>query len=153
MKINEINSQKYIANISQNAAKKEPVVKKQAANGKDEIQLSLKGKQLSHSKHLLRLAKEKLKSIPDVRYDKIEKAVKNIQEGKYNRPEVVQKIAANLIQTPDFQEIVQQKVQNKIIPSEKVQEIRTKMDSGFYSTPEVVNKVAQKIIQDFGEGE
>jgi len=153
MKINEINSQKYISNVSQHAAKKEPIIKKQAPNGKDEIQLSLKGKQLSQSKHFLRVAKEKLKDIPDVRFYKIEEAVKNIHEGKYDHPEVVEKIANTLIQQPDFREIVQQKVQGKIFPSEKIQEIRAKMDSGFYSTPEVVDKIAQKLLKDFEEGE
>ncbi|NOY77256.1 MAG: hypothetical protein GXO76_05235 [Calditrichaeota bacterium] len=149
MKINEINSQKYISNINQHAAKKEPVVKKQAPNGKDEIQLSLKGKQLSQSKHLLGIAKEKLKNIPDVRFDKIEEAVKNIQEGKYNQPEVVEKVAHAIIQQADFQEIIGQKAQSQTLSPERIQDIQTKMSSGFYSKPEVVDKIAQKILRDF----
>lgn len=150
MKINEINSQKYISNITQHAANKESIIKKQAPNGKDEVQLSLKGKQLSQSKHLLKIAKEKLKNIPDVRFDKIETSIKNIHEGKYNRHEVVENIASTLMQKIDFKEIIQQKAQDKIISTEQVHGIRAKMSSGFYSTPEVVNTIAQKILKDLG---
>ena len=152
MKINEINSQKYVSEISKNIVKKEPLAKQHISNGKDEIQLSLKGKQLSQSKRLLKIAKAKLKDIPDVRFDKIESAVKNIRNGKHSSSEVVGKIADSLLQKPEFQEIIQQKGQKNIIPTEKVQEIKAKMDSDFYSKPEIVDKIARNILKDFSSG-
>ena len=152
MKINEINSQKYISGVQQDTGKKEPVQKQQAKNGKDEILISFQGKKLSHSKRLLQIAKEKLKSVPDIRLDKIEASVQKIEAGEYSKPEAVGSIAESLLQKPEFQAIVQQKAQNKIIPSDRVQEIRNKMTSDFYAKPEVVDQIAQKIIADFKQG-
>ncbi len=81
----------------ENAKKAEPAKSKSPASA-DRTDLSSSGQRLSETKAQVSLIATQLSSQPDVRTEKINEARQKIQDGYYNTPEFVDKLADKLAQ-------------------------------------------------------
>lgn len=147
MKIEEINNQELIGlNVTKQVQGILPTTPNEEK--RDTISISEEGKQLNEKSRLLKTAAHELQEIPDVRFEKIERAVSRIAENFYERPEIQQKIAENMLHETKELHIAETEQGKSVTFATKVETIRHKIASGFYNNPEVVQKVAEKLLQD-----
>ncbi|NQT34057.1 hypothetical protein HQ587_02610 [bacterium] len=91
-------------------------------------------------------AKLVLETIPDVRDDKIELALKRLEEGFYDRPEILAETVAGMIADPEANPSL------RTLTSEEIETIRNRIESGYYGKEEIRNIIASGIIDDALEG-
>jgi len=80
----------------ENAKKTEPA--KSKSSSADRIDFSSSGQRLSEANAQVSVIATQLSSQPDVRIDKVNEAKQKIQDGFYNTPEFVDKLADKLAQ-------------------------------------------------------
>ena len=93
--------------------------------------------------HLLEGAKLVFEAIPDVRADKVAQAKQRLAEGYYDRPAVIDQIAARLAADPEAQPSAQ-------ISLAEQAEIRRRLAEGFYDSPEAIEKIATGLVEEAG---
>ncbi len=103
------------------------------AKKQDSLQVDQQRKQEAH---LIENSRLFLDELPDVRAYRVQQAKRRLQEGYYNRPEVLEETAAKLLQ--DESEI----------SAENVKQAQNKLAGGQYDKPEVLDETAQRIIRD-----
>ncbi|MCX6639284.1 MAG: hypothetical protein NTW14_02215 [bacterium] len=89
---------------------------------------------------LVENAKLMLGELPEVRTDKVELARQRMQEGYYDRPEVLQAAAEKIAK----QEIGGESDQ---INPQNVQRARQRIVSGYYDQQQVLDQTAEKIVK------
>ncbi len=91
--------------------------------------------------HLLEGAKLVFDALPDVRADRVAAATKRLAEGFYDRPEVVDQIAARLAADPEARPAAP-------LSLEQQSEIRRRLAEGYYDSPEAVEKIAEGLAAE-----
>ncbi len=67
---------------------------KKSGQKPEQVELSRRGKELAH---LLAVACEKIRNMPDIRQEKVKEVAEKLKSGYYDRPEVYEKVADELI--------------------------------------------------------
>jgi len=87
-----------------------------------------------------------------VREDMIEAVARRVSSRTYETPEVREKVAEQLIESPALSGTVYEAAGDRpaTVRSEKVESAQTKAVSGYYDRPEVLNAAAEKLIDALG---
>lgn len=80
-------------------------------------------------------AKLVYEALPDVREDRVAQAKQRLTDGYYDRPEVIDQIAARLSADPEA-------VPAAPLSLERQAEIKRRLTEGFYDSPQVVDTIA-----------
>ncbi len=155
MKINELGPKQYRPEIQKPTEQPKSGLKPKAGKEKsiDKVDVSGISKQSEKTNRLFRIAKAKIQNVPDVRYDKIQAAKEKIENGMYNRPEVMSVLAEKLAKNPEISAALAQSQKNdgsEGMSPQRLELIRNRLNSGFYNKPDVVEKIADSVMKDLG---
>lgn len=155
MKINELGPKQQYPEIQKPTEQAKGAQKPQAGKQKsvDKVEVAGIARQSKETGRLFRLAKAKMQAIADVRYDKIQAAKRKIENGEYNRPEVISALADKLAKNPEIQASLPksaEKAASAGLSPQRMEVIKNRLQSGFYDKPEVVEKIANSILTDLG---
>ncbi len=148
MKVEQIKNQEYIIQNVANQVQKAPSPK---VEKRDSVSISKEGKQLNEKSRLLKTAVQKFQQLPDVRFEKIEKAVNRIAENFYEHPEVQNKIVENILHEAKELHTLETEREGKTTFTKKVEVIRHRIATGFYNKPEVIQKIAGSLLREVVE--
>ncbi len=162
MKINELGPKQYYPEIQKPAEQSDqvkgtPKPEKGKPKSIDKVEVAGVTKQSKETARLFHLAKSKLQQVSDVRYDKLQAARKKIENGEYNRPEVLNALAEKLAKNPEIRAAlggIESNTSMEGLSPQRMEVIRNRVKSGYYNRPEVVDKIADSLLTHLdSEGE
>ena len=130
---------------------------------RDTVSISPQAKSLQQIQTEVKIAKEALKNIPNVREGVLEEVSSRIQSGYYNSPEFRSALAERLSgllsegisNTPSARSgesitDASSTPGNSAIPPDRLNEIRERISGNYYSSNSVKDNIADKILKNMG---
>ncbi len=90
---------------------------------------------------LLEGAKLVFEALPNIRADRVAQAKRRLDEGYYDRPEVIDQIATHLAADPEAQP-------SAPLSLAQQDSIKRRLAEGYYDTPEVIDKIAGSLAEE-----
>lgn len=100
---------------------------------------------------LVENAKLLLEELPDVRSDRVEQARQRLENGFYDRPEVLDQTAGKLLESESPEGLTQLRNVSVADENSNVQKVQTSQDrlsSGYYEQDGILDKTAQRILKE-----
>ncbi len=120
-----------------NASKPSEEIRKEksaeVSDRKDSLQVDQMRKEEAH---LIDNSRLLLEELPEVRNDKVALARQRLQEGFYDKPEVLNETTSKLL-----------KEQSEITDM-NVQQVKSRLAKGYYDSPDILNQTAGNILKD-----
>lgn len=151
-KIKRDKEPKRISDPSKSGDLKQSQTKKAGTEKSDQVKISSTGRDL------LKRTEDVQKYIQELKnqdYHEVSRIQSAISEGKYGRPEVIDKIADGILAHPEFQNILQERKaelhqdrqDEKKLTDDEIRLIRRKIKDGDYDRPEVVDRIADELLK------
>lgn len=140
--------------------KSDKALKETKLDVKDSVKISEKGKALQRNEAELLIAKKALSELPDVRQEKVQSAISNINDNIYQTSNAKEQISQKIIESGIFKKEIQQIAVSSKYKSElknisnirqnKISEVREKIKNNFYNNKNIISELAEKFLKDLG---
>jgi len=133
------------------------VTPKEKISASDKVQISSEAKALQNKEVLFQIAKEALKTVPNVRLEKVQQARTRIEQNFYSGQNIVSKLTDSIMKSGEFSissnlSSIARRYLKQVSPvrENKISDVNLKIKQGFYSQASVTNELAEKLLQEFG---